>query len=112
MALESPEGQLERWFLTRGRAIKDEDGKPERYFGVIIDVTEQKLMEDALRASEERQCFLLALNDAFCSIKDPLEAMAGAGEMLGRKLAASQVVYAEIDESVSMRSSRMTGTTA
>jgi PAS domain S-box-containing protein len=41
-----------RWFLARGQAIWDIDGKAIRMIGSIHDVNEQKLAEDALRDSE------------------------------------------------------------
>ncbi len=49
-----PEGEPERWFLSRGRPIGDKNGALDRYFGVVIDITEQKQMEGALRESEMR----------------------------------------------------------
>ncbi len=52
--LKAPEGQPDRWFLNRGRALAGADGRADRYFGVIIDITEQKLAEKALRESEMR----------------------------------------------------------
>ena len=96
--LNVPDGEPERWFLTRGRPIADHKGSPDRYFGVIIDITEQKLLEAALRESEERQSFLLSLNDALRTVGDPLETIAIASEMLGQKLNAAQVVYAKTGE--------------
>jgi PAS domain S-box-containing protein len=52
--LNVPEGEPARWFLTRGKPIMGADERPDRYFGVIIEITEQKLAEDALRESETR----------------------------------------------------------
>jgi PAS domain S-box-containing protein len=96
--LNLPEGEPERWFITRCSPIIGANGSPDRYFGVNFEVTEQKLAENALRESEERQTFLLALNDALRSADDPVEVIAIANEMLGQKLAAAQVVYAKADE--------------
>ena len=43
------------WVLDRGRVVTwTDDGKPEWMFGTHIDITERKLREQALRASEER----------------------------------------------------------
>ncbi len=56
--------ESERWFLSRATPIFGANGSLERYFGVMIEMTEQKLAENALRESEERQSFLLSLNDA------------------------------------------------
>jgi PAS domain S-box-containing protein len=59
----TPEGEPERWFLTRGRPLAGADGRPDRYFGVNIDITKQKLMEGALRDSEERLKFALTVGE-------------------------------------------------
>ncbi len=96
--LNAPEGGPERWLLVRGKPIAGSNGAPDRYFGVVIDITEQKRLEEALRERKERQSFLLSLNDALRAIGDPVEAIATASEMLGKKLGANQVFYAEIDE--------------
>ena len=48
-----PDGQV-RWIFGRGRTVRDSAGKPVRYSGVDIDITERKRAEEALRASEER----------------------------------------------------------
>src|SRR6185312_8667761 len=45
-----PDGQL-RWILGRGRVVRDAQGKPVRYFGVDIDITERKRAETELRAA-------------------------------------------------------------
>lgn len=42
------------WILTRGRTYADDDGKPVKTLGTVMDITERKFAEDALRESEER----------------------------------------------------------
>ncbi|HEV7633112.1 MAG TPA: PAS domain-containing protein [Steroidobacteraceae bacterium] len=43
------------WVLGRGRAVsRDEDGKPLRVVGFIMDITSRRDANDALRQSEER----------------------------------------------------------
>jgi PAS domain S-box-containing protein len=64
----------------------------------IWEAAERALAVQALRESEERQSFLLALNDALRTVDDPLEAIAIASDMLGQKLNASRVVYAKTGE--------------
>jgi PAS domain S-box-containing protein len=44
----------DRWVLVRGTARRDATGKPVRFVGSIVDITQLKLTEQALRASEER----------------------------------------------------------
>jgi diguanylate cyclase (GGDEF)-like protein/PAS domain S-box-containing protein len=48
-----PDGEL-RYLNTQGEVRKNEQGQVIRLFGVAIDVTEQKLAEEALCASESR----------------------------------------------------------
>ncbi|MDQ6919008.1 MAG: PAS domain S-box protein, partial [Candidatus Dormibacteraeota bacterium] len=48
-----PDGVV-RWVHERARVERDVAGKPIRYIGVTMDVTEEKLAEDSLRASEAR----------------------------------------------------------
>ena len=43
-----------RWVLVRGMARWDASGKPVRFVGSLVDITELKLTEQALRASEAR----------------------------------------------------------
>ncbi len=43
-----------RWIATRGRTYFDRAGNPIRMLGVNVDITERKLVEEAIRSSEER----------------------------------------------------------
>jgi PAS domain S-box-containing protein len=42
------DGEL-RWIFGRGRAVRDHNGKPVRYSGVDIDITERKRAEEHVR---------------------------------------------------------------
>jgi PAS domain S-box-containing protein len=44
----------DRWVLVRGTVRRDATGKPIRFVGSIVDITQLKLTEQALRASEAR----------------------------------------------------------
>jgi PAS domain S-box-containing protein len=48
-----PDHQV-RWIFRRGRIVRDARGKPIRYSGVDIDITERKAAEAALAESEQR----------------------------------------------------------
>ncbi|MDP2603151.1 MAG: PAS domain-containing protein [Deltaproteobacteria bacterium] len=43
-----------RWIVTRGEAVRDENGRPMRMVGSITDISERKGAEVALQESEER----------------------------------------------------------
>jgi PAS domain S-box-containing protein len=47
-------GQAKRYILANAGPVKDKDGRVLGAVAVMYDITERKLMEDALRASEER----------------------------------------------------------
>jgi PAS domain S-box-containing protein len=42
-----------RWMLARGVAVRDAAGRPVRFVGTRVDITERKRAEDALRSAEE-----------------------------------------------------------
>jgi PAS domain S-box-containing protein len=49
--LLAPDGSA-RWALARGRCHFDEDDRPVRFTGVVIDITEQKHVEERLRIAQ------------------------------------------------------------
>ena len=53
-----PDGEV-RWIHERARVERDPAGRPIRYIGVTRDVTEEKLAEDSLRASEARNAAVI-----------------------------------------------------
>src|SRR5262245_15212390 len=59
---------------------------------------ERARAEDALRTSEERQAFLLRLNDALQPLSDPLDVQETAARLLGEHLQVNRVGYAEVVE--------------
>ncbi|MBF0369066.1 MAG: PAS domain S-box protein [Magnetococcales bacterium] len=59
-----------RWILSRGEAVRNEDGQPIRMIGSISDITERKRMYDALSESETRLRSILDYAPALISTKD------------------------------------------
>jgi PAS domain S-box-containing protein len=43
-----------RWMLGRGELVKSADGKKNLFIGANVDITDRKLIENRLRASEQR----------------------------------------------------------
>jgi len=50
--VERPDG-VERWILSRGDVVHDDDGQPVRVVGIHADITERKLAESVLREEIE-----------------------------------------------------------
>ncbi len=56
----------EQWHLTRGTVLRDPNGRPIRFIGSRVDITDLKLAEEALRKSEQRfRTFVDHATDAF-----------------------------------------------
>src|SRR6185312_9888734 len=62
------------------------------------DITERLQLLDELRASEERQTFLLALGDKLRALSDPKEIKWTSAESLGSYLGIARAGYGEVDE--------------
>jgi PAS domain S-box-containing protein len=82
-----------RWTRVTVSARRDARGRIIGGVGVTIDLTDRKLAEEALRASEERQAFLLALNDELRRATTPAEIVRLVGAALARHLRVAAAGY-------------------
>ncbi|MBD8907814.1 PAS domain-containing protein [Methylorubrum zatmanii] len=87
-----------RWLRSRAYPRRDPDGRIVRWYGTSEDIHEYKLAEQALRAREEQQAFLLRLSDALRALADPTEIQAVACRLLGDHLDVDRAHYAAIYE--------------
>lgn len=92
----SPDAAAEERFLDFiYEPVTDEAGQVTGIFCEGFDVTEAHLAQEALRATERRQAFLLTLGDRLRDLADPSGAMAAAAALLGQHLAADRAGFAE-----------------
>jgi PAS domain S-box-containing protein len=73
-------------------------GDDSRRVAVLFtDVTERRRAEDEMRRSEERQRFLVRLEDALRPLADPYAIEEAAARVLGEHLKVSRAMYTEIE---------------
>jgi len=77
------------WVNARGRLLRDDAGRPVRFIGVSVDITER-------RQAEARQEFLLRLQDSLQALTEPREILTVAATHLGRHLGAARIGYGEV----------------
>lgn len=76
-----PDGTI-RWVEARGRIWGGADGRPRRQYGVMLDITERKQTEEALRVSDRRKSeFLAALSH---ELRNPLAPITSSLHLLER----------------------------
>jgi PAS domain S-box-containing protein len=78
--------------------MHDSRGQVTGYVAVNRDVTDQSRTEAALRASDERQSFLVKLGDALRLISDPEQIQAAVTRIVMDHYAADHCFYCEIED--------------
>lgn len=74
------------------------DGEVEAVAGTTRDITDRRQAEELLRASEERQSFLVTLTDTIRPLSDPVAVQAEASRVLCEELGANRVAYFELGD--------------
>jgi PAS domain S-box-containing protein len=66
-----PNDGKSRWIRLKGKVIFDSENNPDRVTGIMQDITERKIAEEALRESEERFRSLADQSPLFVFIVEP-----------------------------------------
>jgi PAS domain S-box-containing protein len=85
------------WLEERGTAMRDPRTGVVRLNGLVMDVTDRKVAETALKESESRAKFIVRLEDATRHIVDPDAVSRIAVEILGKYIDADRVAFIEVD---------------
>jgi PAS domain S-box-containing protein len=64
-----------RWVSTRGNCLRSDDGAPVRFAGVVLDMTERRLAEQALLRTEKLAAVGRLASSIAHEINNPLEAV-------------------------------------
>ncbi|WP_027891228.1 PAS domain S-box protein [Calidithermus chliarophilus] len=103
MLYTAPDG-TQAWTRVSAAPFRDPAGEIAGAIAVVEDVTLRKRAEEALRASEERQSFLLQLTDAVRPLADPAAIQGEACRLLAERLGVERAYYVEVDEEAGVAS--------
>ncbi|WP_461074101.1 ATP-binding protein [Spirosoma horti] len=81
---------------SRFQVVADPTGRPVELMGTNLDITAEYELTTALRQSQEKQAFLLALSDALYALADPIEIEMTASRLLKGYLVDTQVLFGQI----------------
>jgi PAS domain S-box-containing protein len=85
-----PDGRVVR-VLEYAVPLFDERHEPRGCVGAFVDITER-------RRAEQRDQFLVRLDDAIRVLADPIAIMSAAAKLLGSHLRVSRCAYADVEE--------------
>ncbi|MFT3914624.1 MAG: PAS domain S-box protein [Anaeromyxobacteraceae bacterium] len=86
------------WVRKSVSLVRDALGASRWIVGLVEDISDRKRSEDALRASEARQAYLVRLGDRLRDLADAEEIQAGACRLLVEQLGVDRAFYVELDE--------------
>ena len=103
-----------RWFWTAGKLSRREDGSPVIYVGIFVDITRQKLTDEALnaqrklledalqQAQQAKQARSIFLHNMSHELRNPMNAVTGF-----TTLAKKHIVISNRRQSIWIRSCRL-----
>ncbi|HEX2494867.1 MAG TPA: ATP-binding protein, partial [Steroidobacter sp.] len=84
-----PDGSV-RWLSTVGRADYGDDGRPARMVGLLTDITEQRVIEQALRDADRRKNEFLAMLGH--ELRNPLAPIRNAALILRKQAPSDSMI--------------------
>jgi PAS domain S-box-containing protein len=86
------------WLEERSHVIKDLQTGRTHMVGLVMDVSQRKEAEIALRRNEERAKFIVRLDDVLRNLTDPAEMSAAATRVLAQHFDCDRSLYVEVEE--------------
>jgi PAS domain S-box-containing protein len=90
------------WLLSSGRVtVRDRDGKPQRFIGTSVDITERKLLQERVAVAERMASIGTLAAGVAHEINNPLTYIVLNLTLLDRQLSTGQVDVAKLRNMVS-----------
>jgi len=90
--------QVERWLAARGRVFFDSAGKPIRFVGVTIDITQRKQLEEQFRQAQKLEGIGRLAGGVAHDFNNLLTVIAGYSQMTLDDLPADHPVRTKVEE--------------
>jgi two-component system, cell cycle sensor histidine kinase and response regulator CckA len=87
-----------RWFLARGRAIRDATGTPSRVVGTYMDVSDRRRLEEQFRQSQKLEAVGRLAGGVAHDFNNMLAVITGYGELVRGRLGDEHPERRRLDE--------------